>query len=1547
VYEDSILVKLWSVNPFRADDLLAQGVLSFIELRNNPLQPARWFNLYGWDPNEISEADLKQITASTGEFIKPNFYKGSLLISGRVDRLDSFEELQQAKGITCKTCVEPPQTQRFLLGDVYEVVGGVGKECCVEVTCGHMAVQTKFVNADWTSKEDASHSSSKTEREEDREAKTHETAHFSFKQEEGRLEPLLLMLPEDRESRPDVMINVYTRGVLSAQQRIGYQTQLLHDIGQHEPGNPPKPKFIQLEPMPFNVGQTSPASVLMVLEQSTSQIQKIAHARIPVKPYQYLVRAYVFMARAIDTQHPQDFSLRVDVAGVSTSTKKTSKEVRPMWMQVVELPVWYFSDNQSEPPTVEPITVSLVEGSGPLKRDIAKASCRYEYLRKRDSMKVWEPYELNPQWIELYGGQYKTKVKAEVLIAYEMMYLKDDIRKELPPKAMWPVSSDFADTQERPFCRNRKCTLHFSLLGLRDITMPKDFQNHLGTAASLLADHLAPEPEVVVQIKKFQEGVEASDKYYEMKFSYTRPDDNQRPKLKTWETKNTAGASCMNYEMFQTKKMNIMLPDALILQPFINVKVNSMVRGAEKLNFKPSLVGEHRRGLTNVIPCTWYSDEINPLGNYEAQKPLIMRHMKNANQGQIASVSFQEETKEDREKRLAEYREREVEQSKQTGAQEAQLKEDEELPQIGAAGVPRQFEPHNPITNPSGLRPGTRQPLGIGLQERDWDRLNVNLGTRFSPRDGADVKKKDGARLVPYLRGKLETRKHGHSDDFHFKGQPLLLNRDIIDPEDDSVDWYYENTACFGFVKCLFKLTEGWEDEEVKKGKKKQEAISEWFEKGIAPIKSKFPGWFAGKKAESEALTLPAEESKLPLMDNEGTDLQPRQEDEAPIPVRNQNWSEERLKHLQRELQSLREKEKIGQAGVQQQVGEKNPAFEHEENEMIKIFSEVKLIIMASTPKKKQKEKEKEKAVVPDTPSRKALPPSSLEVGVSQEPQATPNGQDATAGVGDALAAFAGGAQAVAGGALYGAAAVAEGAVAATTAVAQGTVQGAQAIGSVFAEEEKPIQEFTEEEKEIQELTHQHIDFNEEDLVKDLAWPMVSRAGLFHEIQECENWLKTSRRARDNDPSRILCKDILETFRNMEQLATTFGYNPAIGAYAFDEKKLYEKYLEVPPRLRLRIYFQKAICVSGLADAYIKYTIGGPGGPETVSLRNQPEYSTNTPQFYRTEERDIVLPQGGKLSVTIWDLNDGPLETDTEIGGTVIDLEDRWHSGRLRDAWDRGATPREERPLYKSKASVGRSRGEMAGSLEMFVEMIDTVMASERRAVPLAKPKPSEIEMRLVIWECEIQKFPSSGQVDAKVGIQLQCNTWLGEDRQSHFKLQKTDTHNRCTGVAKFSWRIVYPRIVLPTKSCNMTIDLYQAGVLIDDEVLASTTLDVRKYVEKVGSTMDQIHIEQQKLPLNSPSEDEEGAVAVLLFDMWIMPQTEASQNRVGVGQSEPNEHPQLIRPTEGRTWGDVIPAVAFQFAFGSFYKKVLPVVFIGILFALLSLVALKQAGLL
>ena len=225
--------------------------------------------------------------------------------------------------------------------------------------------------------------------------------------------------------------------------------------------NPSKPKFIELKPMPDQAGSRNPPSVLITIERNRTE-DVVRHARKTIRPMQYLLRGYCFMARRVnypgkssDSSTPDLYNLRVTCAGVSKSTKSLQGP-RPLWMEPIELKVTLFSDSTKENPTIEPITVAIAkEGTYFGATDLGKAVCVYTNMRRKDNLGNWEPYLLQPQWIKVIGGTYGNQKIAEILVAFELMLWKERDKPELRARNMWPAIEDTFD-RKKDFCKLRK-----------------------------------------------------------------------------------------------------------------------------------------------------------------------------------------------------------------------------------------------------------------------------------------------------------------------------------------------------------------------------------------------------------------------------------------------------------------------------------------------------------------------------------------------------------------------------------------------------------------------------------------------------------------------------------------------------------------------------------------------------------------------------------------------------------------------------------------------------------------------------------------------------------------------------------------------------------------------------------------------------------------------------------------------------------------------------------------------------------------------------------
>eukprot|EP00927_Polykrikos_kofoidii_P027847 TRINITY_DN24386_c0_g1_i2.p1 TRINITY_DN24386_c0_g1~~TRINITY_DN24386_c0_g1_i2.p1 ORF type:complete len:1500 (-),score=279.92 TRINITY_DN24386_c0_g1_i2:156-4655(-) len=1266
VFEDTILIKLWHKSHFLADELLAQGLISFSELRNNSLPPS-WFCLYGWDPSEVP--DIKQISMS-GEKIKPNFYKGKLLIGGRVEqvRVEEDEELSPACIVNAPPAVEPSMQQVALLADVYEVCGAIGRECQVQIMVGREHRET----AKWVtpkSKEKVSVTANQGDKEEKDEnswdnrdgERTEEKTTFVFEQSDGRIPALLVMATEDVKSQAKVLVNVYTRGVLSGRTRIGFLMCHLEDFPKYELQNPSKPRFLAMDPMPYNTTQRLPCSVLMVIDRHTTD-DVPRHNRKNVRPMAYICRAYVFIGRNIfnsDRANLPSYALRVACAGISLSTEER-QEVRPKWMQMLELKLTLMSDHPKEPPTMEPITVTLCEQvtgitGGKRQKDLGKTVCTYEYLRRMNDMDEWEPYRLNPQWIKIYGGEYGSKTAGDVLIAFELLQWRH--QSKLDPPKMWPKMQEDSkkDDKEKiqndePIGRLKSATLHFTLYGLRDIV---DSSAVVDSSLDLDVDVAVidfSEPEETGSLSKFSQTIHC----------LAKTKDEQLSKwdiMNRWRSDALGFTGCWNYEVFETISLKVWLPDKPLLQPYISIKVKKKPYVVPLLGEVSAAVvlGEYRQDLSGLYPCCWYP-------NVDVNKPYVDQEKAIAHQVALALAEtmakdvFVEDSQQEREAEIKRLRDlRQEERKGRVGEGERWIEanaQDEE--NINSQALPLQLRRRNNVTNKLGYT--HREKLMLKPEHR----LNMQMMTGFKPRNGEKIRKKGEDVSRPVAPGNLESigKSEGERrifcNDFWFKNKPLLLGHDLIDPNDPT-DWSAGHGQCFGFIKCVFKLTDGHNDE-------------------------------------------------------------PKDED-----------------------------------------GESS-----------------------------------------------------------------------------------------------------------------------KAIASAPSEE-----------------------------------------------------------------------------TDQEKLRRTFGFDNELNKYAFNVTELKHRFKgkdRVPSRVRVRIYFVKAICIfgknSGFCDPFLTFCLGK---NLRVSMKNNVKHGTNQPIFYRVEERDIDMPTESRLQISMCDMANVPggLRQDPLIGETVLDLEDRWHSTNWREANELRRIPFEHRQLFNPAVP-----GQNFGNLEMWVEMLDSVHASDRKAAPLTEPKPMVIEVRIVIWTTKNVKRVDGDKVDVKVNVDLSASTYEGA--QNGFpKMQTTDVHKGSkTGDAEFNYRIVYPQIIMPTSSVTVTISVVDDNVFGADTFVGQTSVDLKRYVEKVAKEMDMIATEadlklfpsQLEQVEEGPTEGKEEAdVGSIQFLLQVMTQSEAIQKKAGKGREEPNQFPQLLWPAEGRGWGNIL-LDTFGFELPSFgiWSKLIPLV----AFAVACLLVLRYLGL-
>lgn len=130
---------------------------------------------------------------------------------------------------------------------------------------------------------------------------------------------------------------------------------------------------------------------------------------------------------------------------------------------------------------------------------------------------------------------------------------------------------------------------------------------------------------------------------------------------------------------------------------------------------------------------------------------------------------------------------------------------------------------------------------------------------------------------------------------------------------------------------------------------------------------------------------------------------------------------------------------------------------------------------------------------------------------------------------------------------------------------------------------------------------------------------------------------------------------------------------------------------------------------------------------------------TLSPEFYKPFELDATIPDVSTLQIEI---RDGSSLLGTEVGRTLIDLEDRW----IHPNWEAHARsrdiPKEFRTLWNPSTP-----GVPQGKLELWLEMYEAEAAADIPFVPIEAPKPEEWELRLVVWQARKVPLVDGGKV--------------------------------------------------------------------------------------------------------------------------------------------------------------------------------------------------------
>jgi len=416
----------------------------------------------------------------------------------------------------------------------------------------------------------------------------------------------------------------------------------------------------------------------------------------------------------------------------------------------------------------------------------------------------------------------------------------------------------------------------------------------------------------------------------------------------------------------------------------------------------------------------------------------------------------------------------------------------------------------------------------------------------------------------------------------------------------------------------------------------------------------------------------------------------------------------------------------------------------------------------------------------------------------------------------------------------------------------------------------------------------------------------------------------------------------------------TDRYDPLVSL--FDARHLRLKYKrDQPATIRLRAYIVRGLNVSGVnrpgfANPYLYFRFGN----SSQALEGHKQMNTIEPMFFRTEESDLAFPEEALFEVGLYDWLNG--SSDPMIGRTTIDLEDRWYSAKFQECLKQSKVPIEYRPMISDSQHISK------GSLEMWVEVLDSQLAPDVPVSTLYQPPPVEVEIRVVLWGVRelSRKLALDEYGDEKAGLdllarcQIDCRQFAGPQKAQ----QETDIHHGADSFAEFNWRFVFSRVQVTrgvSLDCFMQLSLWESYALQRPQLLCESLIDMKTYCKRVATQRTTVQVEseialtsKQLERLNnqdadflggpggnaedSESDDDEDdenqdrsrhrpqglfrqkdpPAALMKVLVQVLPQTEANlaDNKAGLGRGEPNQNPALTFPTTGRNWQATLPTV-------------------------------------
>uniref|UniRef100_A0A3B0NB21 C2 domain containing protein, putative n=1 Tax=Theileria annulata TaxID=5874 RepID=A0A3B0NB21_THEAN len=293
------------------------------------------------------------------------------------------------------------------------------------------------------------------------------------------------------------------------------------------------------------------------------------------------------------------------------------------------------------------------------------------------------------------------------------------------------------------------------------------------------------------------------------------------------------------------------------------------------------------------------------------------------------------------------------------------------------------------------------------------------------------------------------------------------------------------------------------------------------------------------------------------------------------------------------------------------------------------------------------------------------------------------------------------------------------------------------------------------------------------------------------------------------------------------------------------------------------------------------------------------------PIFNQCYNLSCSLPENSILRVSV--MSKSAL-SETIIGTTYIDCEDRFFNARLRELMLGELAPVESRVLRGEEQQMGETISR--GVLRMWLEVL---RAEDARAKPiqnLGSLDPANYELRVVIWRARCFSDETS-----EISLYV-CGFYQNELGEF---VQKTDTHYHSKDkIGIFNWRFKY-LVTIPTEYTNLKLQLY-SYTLLKDEVIGEANIDLGYEFHRVWKKNRLHSIPKFTANLYSLA-DSSKIVGSVDVEISLLNESDSKRYPVGAGREEPNRDPYLPKVNQNRNFVDF---AGFGDTFVNFGNKII-----------------------